>query len=215
MIAQGASRRLVSLAAGIAGCALVLSGCSSMGSAISSAVSGQSATTQSSTASGSSQTQTSQPSQQSQQPPAGAAVAYQYQFNTFYAVMWNFGWFGYKDANYKPGEGTVWQITSSRNSKGPTMFERAFLKANSDKSQWWRLKITGGKDEIVYEFLVGADTVVQKVRYKDPGSGKIGEFVPSQSGSQPQGMPSQPTRDQLAHSLVGTESVQVKAGTFT
>ena len=83
--------------------------------------------------------------------------------------MWNFGWFGYKDANDQPGQGTVWQITSSRSSKGPTMFERAFLKTNADATQWWRLKITGEKNEIVYEFLVGTDGKVQKVRYLDPG----------------------------------------------
>jgi hypothetical protein len=190
--------------------ALGLAGCFSMGSVVSGAV-GQNASSQQQA-----QPAPAQPAEQSQpaQQPSSAAMAYQYQFNAFYGAMWNFGWFGYKDANYKPGQGTVWQITSSRNSK-TTTFERAFLKANADQSQWWRLKITGGKDEIVYEFLVGADTKVQKVRYKDPQSGEIGEFIPDQSGSQQQGMPAQPTRQQLASSLVGTESVQVKAGTFT
>ena len=192
--------------------ALGLVGCFSMGSVVSNAV-GQSQPPASQQAPADTTAQQQpQPSPQSQQP-AGAAVAYQYQFNAFYGAMWNFGWFGYKDANYQPGQGTIWQITSSRNSK-TTLFERAFLKANADKSQWWRLKISGGKDEIIYEFLVGADTKVQKVRYKDPGSGQVQEFIPDNSRQQP-GAPSQPTRDQLASSLVGTETVQVKAGTFT
>ncbi len=215
---RAATRRLVILAAFGIAVALTLTGCFSMGSAISGAVAdnaSQSSAPAQPAQTPSSQPASSQPAEQSQQPPAGAAMAYQYQFNSFYAMMWNFGWFGYKDANYQPGQGTIWQITSSRNSKGPTMFERAFLKSNKDKTQWWRLKISAKKDEIVYEFLVGADAVVQKVRYKDPGSGQIGEFVPDQSGSQQQGAPSQPTRDQLANSLVGTEDVQVKAGTFT
>jgi len=153
--------------------------------------------------------------QQSQQPAAGATIAYQYQFNAFYGAMWNFGWFGYTDANYQPGQGTVWQITSSRDSKGSTTFERAFLKVNADATQWWRLKISGSgaKEEVVYEFLVGTDMKVLKVRYKDPDSGQIGEFIPDQSGQQ--SSPSQPTRQQLANYLVGTESIQVKAGTFT
>jgi hypothetical protein len=183
------------------GVALTLSECFSMPS-ISSAVAQNQA-----------QHQPAQP--QSQQPSPGAAVVYQYQFNAFYAAMWNVGWFGYMDANYQPGQGIVWQITSSRSSGGPTTFERAFLKVNTDTLQWWRLEITGrnAKDRLGYEFLVGTDMKVQKVRYKDPGSGQIGEFVPDQSGQQ--GGPSQPTRQQLANYLVGTESVQVKAGTFT
>ncbi len=209
------SRRLLLGAAASAVVALTLSGCPSLGSTISEAMGNQASAGQSSNATQQSQAPASQPAQQNQQPPAGATMAYQYQFNSFYGVMWNFGWFGYKDANYQPGQGTVWQITSSRSSKGPTMFERAFLKTNADATQWWRLKITGDKNEIVYEFLVGTDGKVQKVRYLDPGSKQIGEFLPDQSGSQQQNGPSQPTRDQLASSLVGTESVQVKAGTFT
>jgi hypothetical protein len=198
---------LIAAAVGV-GIALTPSGCFSMGSTISGAVS-QSAQQPGQSAS-------SQPAPQSQQPFPGAAVAYQYQFNAFYGAMWNFGWFGYKDANYDPGQGTAWQITSSRDSKGPTIFERDFLKANDDKAQWWRLKIGGSKakDEIIYEFLVGADMMVQEVRYRDPGSGQIGELVPDESGSQPKGAPSTPSRQQLANNLVGTESVRVKAGTF-
>ena len=133
------SRRLLIVAAVGIGITLSLSGCFSMGSAVSAAA-GQSSQQQAQPAQQSQPAQ--EPAQQSQQPSPGAAVAYQYQFNAFYGAMWNFGWFGYKDANYKAGQGTVWQITSSRNSKGPTMFERAFLKINDDKSQWWRLKIT-------------------------------------------------------------------------
>ena len=191
-----------------------LSGCFSLSSAISGAMANQTAANPgSSTAQPADSTSTAQ----AQQPSPASGMAYQYQFNAFYGAMWSFGWFGYKDGNYQPGQGTIWEITSSsRGSKGPTTFERAFLKLNTDKTQWWRLKIKGSKekDEIVYEMLVGADTVVQKVRYKDPGSGQIGEFVPDQSSSQP-GAASQPTRDQMANSLVGTETVQVRAGSFT
>lgn len=163
------------------------------------------------------QPQAQQQEQQAQPKSSGATFAYKMQFGAFYGAMWNFGWFGYKDANYKPGQGTVWQITSSRGSKGPTNFERAYLKLNPDKSQWWRLKFQGGnkKDEVIYEFLVGADTQVQKVRFKDPDSGQVQEFVPDQSSPQQANAPAQPTREQLANSLIGSESVTVQAGTFT
>jgi hypothetical protein len=201
-------RHLLIVAAVGIGIALTLSGCFSMSSTISGAVS-QSAEQPGQSAS-------SQPAPQSQPSSPGAAVVYRYQFNAFYEAMWNFGWFGYKDANYHPGQGTAWQITNPRNSEGPTIFERAFLKANDDKTQWWRLKIAGGeaKDEIIYEFLGGADMTVQKVRYRDPGSGQIGEFIPNQSDSQQQRALSTPSRQQLANNLVGTESVQGREGTF-
>ena len=120
----------------------------------------------------------------------GAAMAYQYQFNAFYGGMWNMGWFGYGDANYKVGQGTVWTFTGTdkqgkAKDKDSFSFERALLKINTDKSQWWRFKMDTGKDSILYEFLVGADTVVQKVRYQDP-DGNIGEFIPDKGQQQPQ-----------------------------
>jgi len=207
-------RRIVILTVVAMMIAFGLSGCFSFPTgAVVSGVAGQNQTPAAQQAPADSTAQ-QQPQQAPQgQQPSGAAFAYQYQFNAFYGAMWNFGWFGYKDANYQPGQGTIWQITSSRNNK-TTLFERAYLKANADQSQWWRLKITSGKDEIIYEFLVGTDTKVQKVRYKDPGSGQVQEFIPDNSGQQ-QGTYSQPTRNQLANSLVGTETVQVKAGTFT
>jgi hypothetical protein len=146
------------------------------------------------------------------------AMAYQVQFDALYAAIWNFGWFGYKDANYSPGQGTVWQMSgTAAGSKEPVTFERAFLRLNGDQTQWWRLTLRGGKaqgGEMVYEFLVGADTEVRKVRYKDPESGAIGEFVPGKS-QQPAAAPSQPTREQMQSAFVGQETVKVRAGTFT
>ena len=161
--------------------AFALTGCFSLSSAISGAMANQATAGSTPNA-----TQPADPpaASQARRHPRRMGAAYQYQFNAFYGAMWTLGWFGYKDANYQPGQGTIWEITSSsKGSKGPTTFERAFLKLNKDKSQWWRLRIKGSKEkeEIVYELLVGADTLVQKVRYKDPDSGQVGEFVPDQS----------------------------------
>jgi hypothetical protein len=97
--------------------------------------------------------------------------------------------------------------------------ERALLKVLPDKSQWWRFKMTSGKTNIIYEFLVGADSVVTKVRYQDPDSGAIGEFVPNQKQMEPQagmGASSAPkSRAEMAKYYTGKQSVQVAAGTFT
>jgi hypothetical protein len=94
-------------------------------------------------------------------------------------------------------------------------FERALLKTNTDASQWWRFKVDSGKDTILYEFLVGADTVVKKVRYKDPDSGTVGEFVPSKD-RQPAAGPSNAPRskEELAKYKVDKQTVKVQAGSF-
>jgi len=190
---------------------LALSGCSTLGSAMSNALGKQAASNATSsqpsdTSSGSGST--------AKAPSPAAAQAYQYQFNAFYGGFWNFGWFGYKDPNYKPGQGTVWKITSTgAKSNEPITFERALLKVNADGSQWWRFQMTTDKHTILYEFLVGSDGIAKKVRYKDPESGQIGEFIPTQSGTQPTAP--QVSREEIASSFVGSESVTVPAGTFT
>jgi hypothetical protein len=160
-----------------------------------------------------------QPQPQPQAQPApqgtspGAAMAYQYQFNAFYGGFWNMGWFGYGDANYKPGQGTVWTFKGDK-EKDSFVLERALLKVNADKTAWWRMRMDSGKakDRMVYEFLVGADGVVTKVRYQDP-DGNIGEFVPqNQQQAQPAEAPK--SRADMAKYLVDKQSVTVKAGTF-
>ena len=151
-------------------------------------------------------------------PPAGAVAAgYQYQFNALNSGMLGMGWSGSGGSNYAPGQGAVWTISGSGSSSNSTTFERALLKVNPDASQWWRLRMDSGKSRILYEFLVGPDSVVQRVRYKDPGTGAIGEFVPDQTQAQPTraqyDMPK--SRADMAKYLVGKEELQVEGGSFT
>ena len=206
------SAGVVLLPIALALAALLLAGCSTLNN-LTNAVGG-----------GSKQNDT-QPKQTDNQPapdqgqtqtqaPAATAQVYQYQFGAFYSGFWSMGWFGYKDANYAPGQGTIWKFTNTGKSKEPVTFERALLKVVPGNSQWWRFKMTSGKSTIVYEFLVGPDTVVTKVRYQDPGSGAIGEFVPSQDQTKPQPSTAPKTRAEMAKYLVGRESVQVAAGSF-
>jgi hypothetical protein len=193
---------------------VVVAGCSSMGSALTSAFVKPAEPAP----------QAAQPEPQAAAPApqqsAGSAIAYQYQFSAFYSGMWNMGWFGYGDANYKVGQGTVWTFTGTDakgNAKDKDSFtlERALLKVNADKSQWWRFKMDTGKDAILYEFLVGADTVVQKVRYQDPESKTVGEFIPSQGTQQPTQTADMPrSRADMAKYLVDKQKVTVKGGTF-
>jgi len=196
--------------------ALLLAGCSTLNT-LTSAMGGGS--TQNTTQSKQSDKQPASDQGQAQAPGASAQV-YQYQFSAFYTGFWSMGWFGYKDANYQPGQGTIWKFTNTGGgSKEPVIFERALLKVVPGNSQWWRFKMTNGKVNIVYEFLVGPDTVVTRVRYQDPDSGKIGEFVPSQDQmkSQPgMGASSAPkSRAEMAKYYTGKQAVQVEAGNFT
>jgi hypothetical protein len=159
------------------------------------------------------------PEPEQKQPKAnpGAAMAYQYQFNAFYGGFWSMGWFGYKEGTYKPGQGTIWKFTGTgrKSNEGAMTFERALLKANADGSQWWRFRIDAGKDTMLYEFLVGADSVVTKVRYKDPDSGAVGEFIPSRDQQQPSAAPAGPrSREELAKYKVDKQTVKVQAGSF-
>ena len=159
------------------------------------------------------QAQAQQAQAQQQSRGGGSAMAYQYRFNAFYGGFWSMGWFGYKDVNYKPGQGTVWTFTDSTKAAQVMTLERALLKVNADTSQWWRFRFDSGKDSVLYEFLVGPDGVVRKARYKDPDSGSVQEFVPSQD-QQPQAGPPVRSREDLARYKVDKQSVRVKAGSY-
>ncbi len=197
--------------------ALAMAGCSSLGGVVEAAMgkpapsNAQAAPDQGAGNGGSAQAAPSR-SASSGSP----AVAYQYQFNSFYGGMWSMGWFGYGESNYKQGQGTVWNFAGTARPGEQLSLERALLKVNGDKSQWWRFRLDTGKDKVLFEFLVGADGTVQKVRYQDPDTKTVGEFVPAQGqqqGQSPSGMPR--TRAEMASYLVGKQDIQVKGGSFT
>ncbi len=145
--------------------------------------------------------------------PRSSAVAHQYQFSAFYGGIWSMGWFGYADSNYKPGQGTVWDLVGSGASKS-VEYERALLKVNADNSGWWRFKLNNGKTDVLYEFLVGPDGTAQRVRFKDPDTGAVSEFVPDRSGGQPAQAATPASRAEMAQYLTGKQQIQVKGGNF-
>jgi hypothetical protein len=213
---KGAGKSALAIALALSAVILV-AGCSSMQSAITNALVKQPEPTPAPAP----QEQAQAPAPAPKTASPGAAMAYQYQFNAFYGGMWNMGMFGFGDVNYKVGQGTVWTFTNTdakgkAKDKDSVNMERALLKINADKSQWWRFKIETGKekDTLLYEFLVGADTVVQKVRYQDP-EGNIGEFIPDKGQQQPQAAPDGPrSRAEMAKYMVDKQKIQVKAGSF-
>jgi hypothetical protein len=204
-------------------------GCSSLGGALSGVLgraaaggsqpAAQAAPSPEAPASAAAPASPAQGSPQGRQQAAGASAAsYQYQFGAFYGGMWSVGWFGFKDANYAPGQGTVWTFADSKGSSNSASFERAFLKINADGSQWWRFKMDSGKHSLVYELLVGSDSIVRRVRYQDPDSGTIGDFVPDatqtqQPRAQDGRMPR--SRAEMAGYLVDRQTLRVGAGSFS
>jgi hypothetical protein len=150
-------------------------------------------------------------------PSAASVMAAKYQFTAVHSMMWSIGWYGGKGGGYKPGQGTVWEFTGSKgSSRKPMTMERALLKENADTTQWWRIKWTADEDTFLYEFLVGADSLVQKVRYRDQETGAIGEFVPDQAAPQASAGTGAPTsREEAGKYVKGTGSIKVRAGTFT
>ena len=207
------SRRAFSsaLALGIAVAllAFVLAGCSSIAGAVSAAIG-----TSSSPSAGSPKS-TNDSAGEKARSKTGNTMAYQYEFNAFYGGMWNMGWLGYKEPTYKIGQGTIWRFTSSgKGSDDAVTFERALLKVNADSSQWWRFKLDTIERSTLYEFLVSADGKVQKVRFKNPDTGTIEEFVPSSTG--PSGGPTATPKSQaeMAKYRVDRKMVKVQAGSF-
>ncbi|MGA2639920.1 MAG: hypothetical protein ABSG21_03330 [Spirochaetia bacterium] len=205
------------LAAGV----LMLAGCTSIGGAISGAMGKPAATSpapaqQSEPAPAPAQQDQSAQAQSPAPSSGGAAIAYQYQFSAFYSGFWSMGWFGYKDGNYKPGQGTIWKFTNTGRSSQPLTFERALLKVNADSSQWWRFRLDTGKKPIMYEFLVAPDSTVTKVRYKDSDSGAVGEFVPSQGNQMPSAAPANMPKSKadMAKYKVDQQTITVQAGSF-
>jgi hypothetical protein len=186
--------------------AFLLAGCSSLTSALSSAFAPAPAPAAAPAPNAAPQDQKSSPSGSE----AGKGAAYQYQFTSFYGSMWTMGWMGYKDSSYKLGQGTVWLFSGS--SGDPVTFERALLRINQDSTQWWRFKLDTKKDSILYEFLVGTDGKAQKVRYKDPDTGAVAEFVPSDSGAPAAGQT--PGLAEMAKYKVDRQTVKVAAGSF-
>ena len=93
-------------------------------------------------------------------------------------------------------------------------FERALLKANADSSQWWRFKLDTSERSTLYEFLVSADAKVQKVRYKDPDTGTVEEFVPSSTGPSDGPAITPKSQAEMGKHRVDKKMVKVQAGSF-
>lgn len=112
---------------------------------------------------------------------------------------------------YKPGEYTKFRW-EAKGENSMTM-ERAFLKKLDDGKEWWRVSWNVEKDTWVWEALLDPKTgQALRMRARDP-EGQTGE-VPV-TGDMLYNPQAQVTKESLQAATVGTEKVQVPAGTYT
>lgn len=115
---------------------------------------------------------------------------------------------------YEPGEWTRWRMVSS-GEQTPTLIERAFLARNDEGQEWWRVKYENTEDgeEIVLEGLFSADrSELLRLRGKFPG--EEAREMPVEEGTYGYAEPTRLTEESVEGATVGTESINVPAGTF-
>lgn len=130
------------------------------------------------------------------------------------------------ETDYKPGEWTSWQITDASQPDQKMVLERAMIRRDPDKSEWWRTKtisVTAEKaDTIILETQMrpqdadGVTMTVVRMRGKFPGD-TVGKelMVPENMHTiSPQAFGRKPTAESIAGATVGTESVKVGSTTY-
>jgi hypothetical protein len=141
-----------------------------------------------------------------------------------FAVVYYHGGFTWQGKGYQPGEFTQWEGQSMAQGD---FFEKAFLRREADKSEWWRVKVQekgndGKPGEAVFEALFSAPAkdgsqAIKRMRAKLPGQTAGGEvpITAENRGSWVLRPTSRLTPESLKGATVGTEKVAVPAGSFT
>ena len=86
----------------------------------------------------------------------------------------------------------------------------------SDGTAWWRLHYSTDEEKILYEYLLDSEMNILKVRYKNPETGAVEEWVPEPSEEAGQEEEVQEfSEEDYARYSQGRETITVKAGTYT
>jgi hypothetical protein len=126
------------------------------------------------------------------------------------------------ETDYKAGEWTKWEITDAAQPEQKMVLERAMIRRDADKSEWWRTKTISvsaeGADTITLETQLkpqdadGLTMTVVRMRGKFPGD-SVGKelMVPENMHTiRPSAFGRKPTPESMAGATIGTEVV--KAG---
>ncbi len=101
------------------------------------------------------------------------------EFFALYAVYGFYGGFGY-ETGFSEGEGVRWSHTSEDEDgeKTDSQFERVFLKDLGGGRGWWRLTVSSEDETAEYEFLLNRESEFEVLRFRDPDTGEILEYIP-------------------------------------
>ncbi len=147
--------------------------------------------------------------------PALSAIYVNYMFT----LAFHSGSYTFPGTEYQPGQWTRWRMTSTDSEGTPPEMERAYLKKDDQGRQWWRVKyvVDNGEkpDSMVIEMLFDpTDGQVLRMRGKMPGETEAKE-MPVEQGTYTYVAPTQLTEESMEGAKVGTENLNVPAGTFS
>ena len=131
---------------------------------------------------------------------------------------------GYDD--FAEGEGVVWRLTvTDEDGTESVDIERALLKRLPDGKEWWFLSYSTEEEEMVSEALLDENYEIQVFRYRDTETGQINEWIPEAEAEAAEAEEAEGEEEveeapefyegNWQDNIVGTEQVEVPAGTFT
>jgi hypothetical protein len=131
------------------------------------------------------------------------------------------------ETDYKAGEWTTWDIKDGSQPDQKMTLERAMIRRDPDKSEWWRTKtISIGPeqaDTIILETQMkpvdadGLTMQVVRMRGKFPGDSAGKELmVPENMHTvSPQAFGRKPTPESIAGATIGTESIKAGSTSYS
>jgi hypothetical protein len=131
------------------------------------------------------------------------------------------------ESDYKSGEWTKWEIKDAAQPDQHMVLERAMIRRDPDRSEWWRTKTISvtpqSADTIILETQLkplDADGMTQQVvrmRGKFPGDSVGKELMVPENMStlSAQAFGRKPTKESIAGATIGTESIKVGKTTYS
>jgi len=151
----------------------------------------------------------------------------------FYALYMGYAFYGgySSETEFEEGQGLHWAHTSnpSDGDVQKSEFQKAFLKDMKDDTFWWRLSVMSEEETVEYEYLQDGESNILKLRFRDPDTGEVVEYIPSDDEESSESDEQVSDGDEVVveevedsddlsdykQYSVGTEKITVPAGTYT
>lgn len=129
-------------------------------------------------------------------------------------VAFHAGSYSVTEDAYDPGEWTRWQMLENDEPTG-AFIERALLARTEEGNEWWHVTYENAETEeaIVLEGLFSPDRE-ELLRLRGQFPGEEPQEMPVEEGTYGYAQPRTLTPESIEGATVGTESVEVPAGTF-